>query len=189
MRTMAAWGGLAPWGQAAALVILLYVFISILVGAVLAAALMFLFAWVREQAEQLKKVRPMLVQVNDALIAAQRGEAIPNEVADNKVVQVVTQVPRVANRALQTTTNVEQKVEAGSERVSDAVIEFRARTEMVKTMARAFFLPGLNRPRPLTTEQQIVLPEREEVGPPLVVEPHEEEPPMEQEIVIRQSFR
>src|SRR6187551_1540132 len=107
MRTMAAWGGLAPWGQAAALVILLYVFISIIVGAVLAAALMFLFAWVREQAEQLKKVRPMLVQVNDALTAAQRGEAIPDEVADNKVVQIVTQVPRVANRALQTTTNVE----------------------------------------------------------------------------------
>lgn len=188
MGFTSAWGGLAPWGQAAALVILLYVFVSIIIGVILTAVLMFLFAWIREKAELLKKLHPALNQINDALVAAQRGESIPDELADNQLVQIVTQVPKVANSALSATTTIEQKVDTGSARVADAVIEFRARTEMVKTMARAFFLPGLMRPRPVAPEEQLVPLESEQIGPPLVAEPREE-PPMEQEIVIRQSFR
>lgn len=188
MGMMSAWGGLAPWGQAAALVLLLYVFVSIIIGVVLTAVLMFLFAWVREKAELVKKLHPALDQVNEALVAAQRGEPVPDAVAENKLVQIVTKVPKVANSALSTTTSIEQKVDTGSARVADAVIEFRARTEMVKTMARAFFLPGLTKPRRLAAEQQVVLRESEPVGPPMIVEPREE-PPMEQEIIIRQSFR
>jgi len=40
-------------------------------------------------------------------------------------------------------TTIEKKVDEGSERVAHAVIEFRARTVMVKEIAKAFFLPGL----------------------------------------------
>ncbi|WP_297161526.1 hypothetical protein, partial [Thermogemmatispora sp.] len=40
---------------------------------------------------------------------------------------------------------IDRRVEQGSDRVAEAVIEFRARTMMVKEIAKAFFLPGLVR--------------------------------------------
>jgi hypothetical protein len=182
MGFMPAWGGLAPWGQAAAIVILLYVFASIIIGVVLTAIMMFLFAWLREKVELLKKLRPAVDQVNEAMLASQRGEPLPPQIADNKLVQVVAQVPKIADSTLAKTSSIEQKVDYGSQRVADAVIEFRARTEMVKGMARAFFLPGLTKRRAIAPAAQLA---REQIAAP---EPQREEQPMEQEIVIRQSF-
>jgi uncharacterized membrane protein YccC len=183
-------GGLAPWGQAAAFIIALYVFISIVVGLVLVAALMFLLAWLREKSELIKKLRPMVNELNQALEAAQRGDPLPAEMADNKFVRTVAQVPKVAATLPAKASNIEQKVEQGSDRVAGAVIEFRARTQQAKGIAKALFLPGLTRRRVVTPAEQraqaeqVAQAERERV-----TEVAREEPPLEQEIVITQSSR
>lgn len=127
---------LAPWGQAAAIILSLYMFVYILIGLVLAAGLMFGFAWVRQKTELIKKLRPTVDSVNHSLEEANKGELPPAGADENKVVRAIAQVPMQAN-------NIEKKIDNGSERVAQAVIEFRARTVMVKQMARAFFLPGL----------------------------------------------
>ncbi len=185
-------GGLAPWGQAAAFIIALYVFISIVFGLVLAAALMFLLAWLREKTELIKKLRPAVNELNQALEASRRGDPLPAELADNRLVKAVSQVPKVAATLPAKASNLEQRVEQGSDRVAGAVIELRARTQQAKAMAKAFFLPGLVRRRtiapttPTQQVEQIVQAERERAA---VAEVVREEPPMEQEIVITQSSR
>lgn len=182
-----AWGGIAPWGQAAAIIILLYVFISIIMGLILTALMMFVFAWIREKSEVIKTLRPSLEQLNQALLASRRGEELPAELADNKLARVVAKVPQMANTMSSGMHTVEQTVDQGSERVASAVIEFRARTQMVKGMAKAFFLPGLNKRRapvlPQTHEVQVT--ERAGEQPATTAETRREEPFLEQEIVMR----
>jgi hypothetical protein len=183
MMLVLASDGLAPWGQAAAIILALYVFVSILVSLVLVAALMFGFAWIREKSELLRQLRPQITQLNRAAHAAKRGEPLPAKVADNKVMSALVQVPRVAENVAARASSIEQSVDRGSTRVAGAVIEFHARTAMVKGMARAFFLPGLTKARPVAQEQE------REMEPAAAVQAHDEEPPMEQEIIITQSFR
>lgn len=185
MSIVLASGGLAPWGQAAAIILALYLFISIIVGLGLAAALMFGFAWIREKAELIKKLRPLIIQLNQATQAAKQGDPLPREVADNKIMSAVVQVPKVAATLPARANSIEQKVEQGSGRVANAVIEFHARTAMVKGMAKAFFLPGLTKSRPAPIERVIERKQDEMVTP----EKYAEEGPLEQEIVITQSFR
>jgi hypothetical protein len=127
---------LAPWGQAAAIILALYMFVYILIGLAVSAALMFGFAWVRQKAELIKKLRPTVESVNHSLEVANKGELPPPRPGENKVVRTIAEVPMRV-------TTIEKKVEEGSERVAHAVIEFRARTVMVKEIAKAFFLPGL----------------------------------------------
>jgi hypothetical protein len=127
---------LAPWGQASAIILALYMFVYILIGLAVSAALMFGFAWVRQKAELIKKLRPTVESVNHSLEEANKGELPPPRPGENKVVRAIAEVPMRV-------TTVEKKVDEGSERVAHAVIEFRARTVMVKEIAKAFFLPGL----------------------------------------------
>lgn len=190
MLSVLASGGLAPWGQAAAIILALYMFISIIIGLALAAALMFGFAWIREKSELLRQIRPHVSELNQAAIAVRRGDPLPQEVAENKVISVVAQVPKMAENIAARSSDVEQKVDLGSERVAHAVIEFYARTAMVKGMARAFFLPGLTRTRPAPPlAHPVTLPqeqEREEEQVEVAASGPREEPPLEQEIVITQ---
>lgn len=176
----------APWGQAGAIVLLLYLFIVILVGLGLAAAMMLAFAWIREKAELFRKVRPLVDELNQAVKAAKRGEPLPREIASNKLISTVVQVPKMAATLPDKASNIEQKVEQGSGRVADVVIELHARTKMAKGVLKAFFLPGLTRPRPVIPVQQAVTPEREQE---IIPERRDEERPLEQEIVITQSSR
>ncbi len=127
---------LAPWGQASAIILALYMFVYILIGLAVSAALMFGFAWVRQKAELIKKLRPTVESVNHSLEEANKGELPPPRLGENKVVRAIAEVPMRV-------TTIEKKVDEGSERVAHAVIEFRARTVMVKEIAKAFFLPGL----------------------------------------------
>jgi hypothetical protein len=186
--------GLASWGQAAAIILGIYLFVSILLGLALAGALMFGFAWVREKSELIKRLRPPLNQFNEALAAAQRGDPLPPKIADNKIVSTVAKVPSVVDGLSARASTVEEKVEQGSNRVANAVIEFRSRGEMVKGMARAFFLPGLPKKYLIPVErelaaqlegEQIVATEESKVAR----EEGKEERPLEQEIVITQSTR
>ena len=127
---------LAPWGQASAIILALYMFVYILIGLAVSAGLMFGFAWVRQKAELIKKLRPTVESVNHSLEEANKGELPPPRPGEKKVVRTIAEVPMRV-------TTIEKKVEEGSERVAHAVIEFRARTMMVKEIAKAFFLPGL----------------------------------------------
>lgn len=198
MNDVLAINGLAPWGQAAAIILALYLFISILVGLALVAGLMFGLAWIREKAELLRELRPQVARLNQEAIALKRNDPLSPDAQEHKIITAIAQAPRVVDKTAARVGSLEQKVEQGSERVADAVIEFHARVAMVKGMARAFFLPGLTRrvrPAPApqiqtsiqTAEREPELPEHglEQVaaarGP--------EDQPMEREIVITQYTR
>ena len=141
---------LATWGQTAAIVLLVYSLVSILIGLVLALVLLLGLTWVREKAELIKKLRPTVDSVNITTEEAIKGTLPAARADDNKIVRAVAEIPAQAH-------SIEQKVEQGSDRVAAAVIEFRARTMMAKGIVKAFFLPGL------TNRTQTAL-EKEGVG-------------------------
>ncbi|HEY0752674.1 MAG TPA: hypothetical protein VGD98_01745 [Ktedonobacteraceae bacterium] len=199
MAFVLASGGLALWGQASAVVLGIYLFLSIITGLALVVGLLLGFAWLRDKIELLRQLHSQITRVNQALVAVKEGESLPAEMAANRIISAVSQAPKIAENIETRTISVEHSVERGSERVANVVIEFHARTEMVKGMARAFFLPGLNKTRRTASVLQVVelqpelLPEpkplpRPELLPEPIVEAarsYREEPPMEQEIVIR----
>jgi len=130
---------LAPFGQLAGIILALYMFVSILIGLALAAGLMFGLAWVRQKSELVKKLRPIVDKVNMTTRSAMSGALPPAQPDDkpvDKIARTAAEVPMVVQ-------NIDKRVEQESDRVARAVIEFRARTMMVKTIAKAFFLPGL----------------------------------------------
>jgi hypothetical protein len=127
---------LAAWGQIAAIVLLLYMLVSVLIGVVLALVLLLGLTWVREKTELIKKLRPAVDSVNTTTEAAIQGTLPEARASDNKIVRAVAEIPAQAHA-------IEAKVEQGSDRVAGAVIEFRARTMMAKGIVKAFFLPGL----------------------------------------------
>src|SRR5947209_3504463 len=134
---------LAPWGEAAAVILLFYMFLSVIIGLAVAVGLLLGLTWVREKVELIKKLRPTVDSVNTTSEAAIKGALPPAGSTDNKIVRTVAEVPAY-------THTIEKKVEEGSDRVTSAVIEFRARTEMAKTVLKSFFLPGLTHGRPTT---------------------------------------
>jgi hypothetical protein len=192
--------GLAPWGQAAAIILALYLFISILVGLALVAGLMFALAWIREKAELVRDLRPQIARLNQAATALKRNDPLPREAEDHKIIAAIAQAPKVVDNTAARVGDIEQKVEQGSQRVADAVIEFHARVAMAKGMAKAFFLPGLTRRvRPIPAppvqtgiqeaEREPEQPEQEQVLEPVAAARDSEAPPLEREIVITQYTR
>ena len=138
---------LAPFGQAGAIILAIYMFIWIVIALGLSVALMFAFAWVRQKSEAVKKLRPMVDKLNTTTMAAVSGTLPPAQPAEkplDKIVRTVAVVPKSVR-------DIDEKVEQVSDRVAMAVIEFRARAVMVKGIAKAFFLPGLTRQKPQST--------------------------------------
>ncbi|HEX7733387.1 MAG TPA: hypothetical protein VF458_00935 [Ktedonobacteraceae bacterium] len=178
---------LASWGQVAAIILAVFLFISILTGLLMVVLMLLSFAWLEEKVGLLTRLRSQVTQLNQAAKAVRQGDPLPAQVADNRIISTVLQAPIIAENMATRSSRVEQNVDRGSERVASAVIEFYARTEMVKGMAKAFFLPGLTRRQPVVpvaqTREQEVEREQEQVAP---ARGQREEPPMEQEIVIRQ---
>jgi hypothetical protein len=138
---------LAVWGQTAAIVLLVYSLVTILIGLVLALVLLLGLTWVREKAELIKKLRPTVDSVNITTEEAIKGTLPAARADDNKIVRAVAEIPAQAH-------SIEQKVEQGSDRVAAAVIEFRARTMMAKGIVKAFFLPGLTHRTQLMLEKE-----------------------------------
>lgn len=125
-------------GQIAAIILVIELFVFILVGLVLSAVLMFAFAWLRGKAELVKKLRPTINVINVQTELAIQGTP-PSEYAQaSQVLRAVESIPARVH-------TVEKQVDQGSQRVTDAVAEFRARTVMAQTVFKAFFLPGLKR--------------------------------------------
>jgi hypothetical protein len=135
---------LAPFGQAGALVVAIYMFVSILIGLALSAALMFGLAWVREKTELVKKLRPIIEKVNTTTHSAMSGTLPPAQAGEKQMDKIARTVAEVPTRV----QDIDKQVDQGTDRVARVVIEFRARTMMVKTIAKAFFLPGLTRKKP-----------------------------------------
>jgi hypothetical protein len=133
---------LATWGQVAAIVICFYILVFVLIALAFNLAMSFGLAWLREKAELLKLLRPYVESVNKTSEAAVQG--IPPSENENKIVQTVAEIPARVH-------TIDKQVEQVSDRVANAVIEFRARTVQAKTIAKALFLPGLMKQEPTPT--------------------------------------
>ena|SRR5690349_12235233 len=127
---------LASLGQIAAIIICLFFFLFIVLLLAFHLLMSFLTSWLREKAELLKLLRPVVESVNTAHTAVQRGD--PPDENQGLVVRTVATLPG----RLQ---NIDQKVVRASDRVVGTVIEMRARGAQAKAIARAFFVPGLAR--------------------------------------------
>jgi hypothetical protein len=127
---------LSVLGQISALILLIYLFVLILIGLALALVLLIGMTWVREKVSFIKKIRPTVDSVNNTTQSAINGTLPEAGDGENKIIRTAAEIPA-------STRKVETKVEQGSERVANAVIEFRARTMMAKGILKAFFLPGL----------------------------------------------
>ncbi len=147
---------LVQLGYAAAIILLIFMLVNILLGLALAVGLMFGTAWVRDKAELLKKLRPTIRDVNEAL---RNPESVKPESAHGlvKVIHTVQTagIPQRVEGVEHGVQSVGQKVNEGADRVAGALIEFRARTAQAQGMLKAFFLPGLTRKSPY----QHVIPE------------------------------
>ncbi len=123
---------IATIGQIAAIIICLFVFIFVLLAVAFNLAMAFGLGWVREKANLIKMLRPVVDSVNHASEqAAHGGDPAENK---NPVVRAVATVPAQMN-------TIDRKVEETTDRVANAAIEVRARVEQGKAIARAFFRP------------------------------------------------
>ena len=152
---------LAVLGQIAAFILILELLVFVLIAVVLNGVFAFAFTWIREQAELLKKLRPVVDSVNSTTEAAKKGTLPAASANENKIVRTVAQIPAQANA-------IEGKIEQGTDRVANAMIELRARTVMVQGIARALFLPGLT-----TRQRRLPAGESPEVKG-LLEEPHQQ---------------
>jgi len=127
---------LAMWGHIAAIILLIYLLVFILIGLALAFVLLVGMTWVREKVELIKMIRPTVNSVNKTTQAAIAGTLPEAKDDENKLIRTAAEIPAYAHE-------IETKVDQVSDRVASAVIEFRARSMMAKSMLKAFFLPGL----------------------------------------------
>jgi hypothetical protein len=153
---------LAPWGQAAAIILAIYLFVSIVVGLAFTAALVFLFAWVHDKAELIKKLRPTVDVLNQAIV---RPESVsPVGTVQERLTQAVQRVQAIElqqklEQIQRQTQSISVRVDQQADRVAGGIIEFRARTAMAKRIVKAFFLPGLVEHDRITTRTRPALPE------------------------------
>ena len=88
---------LALWGQVAAVILLFYMFLSVIIGVAVALGLMVGLAWVREKVELIKRLRPTVESVNKTSEAAIKGALPPPGSSDNQIVRTVAEVPMYAH--------------------------------------------------------------------------------------------
>lgn len=127
---------LAGGGQIGAIVIGLYALIFILIALVFNLAMAVAFSWVHEKAKLVKMLRPTVESVNKTSEAMIQGTQPPAN--GNKVVQIVAQGPAQVHK-------LDKQVDQVTDKATNALIEFRARTIQMQTVAKAFFVPNLLR--------------------------------------------
>jgi hypothetical protein len=142
---------LTALGRIAAIILVLYVFVFAVAGLLASALLLYGNTWARERVGLLKNLR-LIVQNIDTAVHSTSSETLPATLeSDNRLEQTAhaikmlqsVQVVQKTKDVQREVNTIEQKVEQGTDRVAEAVIEFRARTVMVQSMLKAFFLPGL----------------------------------------------
>src|SRR5271167_3652736 len=100
---------LAILGQIAAFILILELLVYVLLAVVLNGVFAIAFTWIQEQAELLKKLRPVVDSVNSTTEAASKGTLPPASANDNMIVRTVAQIPAQANA-------IEGKIEQGADR-------------------------------------------------------------------------
>ena len=71
---------LAAWGQAAGIIIAMYLFVLLLVVLALSLLFMYAFAWIREKSELVKKVRSLSITSWISLSYGSRECSVPPKV-------------------------------------------------------------------------------------------------------------
>ncbi|HTI14430.1 MAG TPA: hypothetical protein VL461_07670 [Dictyobacter sp.] len=126
-------------GRIAAIILCLFIFIFVLLALVFNLAMTFGAGWLRDKVNMIKLLRPYVENVNKVSEAAARG--VEPAADESRVAKTFAMLPLKSNA-------VDQKVTQTSDRVSNAIIEFRARSEQAKMVAKSFFLPGLTHRKP-----------------------------------------
>ena len=124
---------LATGGQIAAIVIGLYSLIFILLTVVFGLTMDVIFTWLSDKAKLIRMLRPTVNSVNKTSEAMVNGTQPPAN--DNRIVELVAQGPSQVHK-------LDKQVDQVTDKVANAVIEFRARTIQVQTVAKAFFTPN-----------------------------------------------
>lgn len=139
---------LATLGQIAAIVIGLCVLVFILLAVAFNILMMFGMTWVSEKINFIKMLRPAVESINKASESVSQGVA--PTVSENPIVRGIASLPTNMHA-------IDKKVVQSTDRVANAVIEFRARTVQVQTVVKAFLLPGVRRPKPAISATDGVL--------------------------------
>jgi hypothetical protein len=152
---------LATLGQIAAIVIGLCVLVFILLAVAFNVLMMFVMTWMSEKISFIKMLRPAVESINKASESVSQGvEPTANE---NPIVRGMASLPTNMHA-------IDKKVVQSTDRVANAVIEFRARTVQVQTVVKAFLFPGVRRTKPAISATDGVLevegPDQEVVGEP-----------------------
>ena len=151
-------------GRIAALVLVIYVFLFAVLFLFGSSLLMVANVWIRDKALQLHQLRSIVESI-DTVLHTPPNESLPASLESdsrfNQVLQAIhtaqsVQVIEIAKNTQKQVNNVEKKVEPVADRITDGVIEFRARTVMAQGMLKAFFLPGLVKLKP---RSPLLLPE------------------------------
>lgn len=155
---------LTTLGRIAALVLVIYVFLFAMVFFLGSLLLLYGNAWLREKTVLVHQLRS-IVETLDTVLHTSSGEPLPATVEPDSrlgqafqaihTVQSVQAIEKAKNTHKQV-ENIEKKVEPVADRITDGVIEFRARTVMAQSILKAFFLPGLTKPQP---QGPLLLPE------------------------------
>jgi hypothetical protein len=200
-------------GQAAAVILVLFLIFSTIMGLALTLVLMLGLSWLRDNLRLIHSLPILLRQINSSLVAGRLDKALPDELQENQLLQNLARVPHMAQSFSGRANNVEHSVDNSSDKVTSSVIEFHARTAQAKGILKAFFLPGLT---PKNRTQQVASVQNVEAitintsdgansqvetekyseqaintgrelteGFVQVNQQNDEQPPMEQEIVIR----
>jgi hypothetical protein len=121
-------------GQIATIIICLFMLVLIILAVAFNLAMAFGMSWLAQKIQAIKLLRPTVESVNKATESTLEG--LPPDQIENTAIRTVASIPATLHR-------IEEKVDQGTDKVADAVIEFRARTVQAKTILKAFFLPGL----------------------------------------------
>jgi hypothetical protein len=141
---------LAPLGQAAAIILAIYLFVNILIGLVFAVVFMFAIAWVGDKVALVKNLRPTIESVNAAIKNPEESPSHAGEGQEAKLLQAVhavqsAAIPQRIEGVREQAQSIEEKLNRGADRVAETMIELRARTVQAQGIVKAFFLPGLTR--------------------------------------------
>ena len=159
---------LTTLGRIAALVLVIYVFLFAVLFFVGSLLLLYANAWVREKVVLLHQLRALIESIDVTLHTAP-NESIPATVdTDTRFGQALqaihtaqsVQVVEIARNTQKQVNTIEKRVEPVADRITDGVIEFRARTVMAQGMLKAFFLPGMVKLKP---REPLLLPEAADV--------------------------
>jgi hypothetical protein len=151
-------------GRIAAIILTLYLFLFVAFFLVVAGLLLTANTWLQDKVELLHNLRSIIENI-DTTIHSPASETLPATLEpDNNLGQALqaihmvqsVQVVEKAKNTQKQVDSIEKRVEPVADRIAGGVIEFRARTVMAQGMLKAFFLPGLIKPK---TRSPLLLPE------------------------------